>query len=228
MAAKTSIKQKEIRIQKPAQSLTAFQRQIASDIDEHSNLMKRLIIASVAILACIAALVFWNMWRSHKIEQHETALSALIVEVEGSFSIPVPPAEKEQKMREALPRMEELARTAPGRSKAVANGILSAWKLELEGKGGPLPAPKDPWSRLRLAQRHINIGEAKEASELIAALRKNAKPNCAWSQIYWSTLMQIRQLEGDREQALKDYAEYRGIFKDNANIDAMDKILKTI
>ena len=228
MAAKTSIKQKEIQIQKPAQSLTAFQRAVASGIDERSNLMKRFIIISIAVLVGIAVVVFWNMWRSHRVEQHETALSALISEVEGSFSIPASPAEREQRMRSTLPRLEELARVAPGASKNITNGILSVWKLELDGVGGTLPAPTDPWSRLRLAQRYIVLGQASEASDLISVLHKNAKSNRAWAQIYWSTLMQIRQLEGNREQALKDYTEYREIFKDKADLDAMDKILKTI
>jgi len=228
MATKASIKQKEIQIQKPAQSLTAFQHKVASGMDEHSNLLKRFIIISVAILVLIAALVSWSMWRRHKIEQHETALSALIAEVEGSFSNPIPPTEKEQKMRNALPRMEELARTAPSTSKNITNGILSAWKLELDGVSGALPTPTDPWSRLRLAQRHVVLGQASEASDLISTLHKNADLNQAWSQMYWSTLMQIRQLEGNREQAMKDYAKYREKFKDRADLEAMDKILKTI
>ena len=228
MTAKKNIKQKEIQIQKPAQSLTAFQHKVASGVDERSNLMKRVIIISVAILVVIAVVVSWNMWRGHKIEQHETALSALIAEVEGNLSNPVPPAEKERRMRDALPRLEELARTAPSVSKNITNGILSAWKLEIDGAGGALPAPTDPWSRLRLAQRHIVLGQSNEASDLISPLHKNAKPNRAWSQMYWLSLMQIRQLDGNREQALKDYAEYREIFKDRADLDAMDKILKTI
>ncbi|MDR2697609.1 MAG: hypothetical protein LBB40_03945 [Holophagales bacterium] len=228
MAVKTSIKQKEIRIQKPTQSLTAFQRKVALGIDERSNLMKRFIIASAAVLVGIAALVFWNMWRRHKIEQHETALSALITEVEGSLSNPVSSAEREQRMRNALPRLEEIASVAPSASKNVANGIVSTWKLELDGTGGPLPVPTDHWSRLRLAQRSIVLGQAKEASDLISALHKSAKPDQAWSQLYWSMLMQIRQLEGNREQALKDYSEYRKIFKGQADLSAMDKMLDAI
>ncbi|MDR0498717.1 MAG: hypothetical protein LBH03_03140 [Holophagales bacterium] len=228
MALKTNIKQKEIRIQKPAQSLSTFQSKITLGMNEHSNLMKRFIIVGVAILLGIAVVVFWNIWRHHKIEQHETAMSALILEVEGTLTNSVPPAEKEQRMRNALSRLEELARTAPGACKSVANGMVSTWKLELDGKGTSLPTPADPWSRLRLAQKNIVLGQSKEAGDAISVLHKIAKPNQAWSQLYWSMLLQIRQLDGDREQALKDYAEYRKIFREQSDLITMDKILDAI
>lgn len=229
MASKKDIKQKEIRIQKPAQSLTAFQHKVASGMDDRSELMKRFLIAGAAILVVIAILVFWNFWRQHKIEQHETALAALIAEVTGNRSDVPAPDEKEQRMRNALPRLEALVSAAPGPCRAVAKGILSTWKLELgDADPPPLPAPTDPWSRLRLAQRHISLGQAKEAHGVIDMLHKDAKPDRAWSNLYWNTLMQIRQLEGDRQQALKDYAEYRQIFKAQADLTAMDKILSVI
>ncbi|MDR1840408.1 MAG: hypothetical protein LBQ86_00575 [Holophagales bacterium] len=228
MASKADIKQKEIRIQKPAQSLTAFQHKVASGMDERSELVKRFVIAGVAILVVIAGLVFWNLWRQHKIEQHETALAALIAEVQGNRSDTATPDEKEQRMRNALPRLEELARTAPGPCKAIANGIVSTWKVELGDDATPLPAPTDPWSRLRLANRHIALGQAAEAYDVISILHKDAKPDRAWSNLYWIALLQIRQLEGNRPQALKDYAEYRQIFKAQADLAAMDKMLSVI
>jgi len=228
MASKTSVKQKEISIQKPAQSLTAFQHKVALGIDERSSLMKQFIIVSTVILIGIAAVVCWNLWRHQKIEQHETAMAALITEVQGTLSNPVSPEEREKRMRNALQRLEELARTAPNSRKSVANGIVSAWKLELDGKGDPLPIPADHWSRLRLAQRSIVLGQTKEAKDMISVLHKSAKPDQAWSQLYWSMLMQIRQLEGNREQALKDYSEYRKIFKSQADLNAMEKILNAV
>jgi len=228
MAIKTNIKQKEIRIQKQAQSLTAFQHKVASGMDDRSALMKRFIIVASAIVVAIAITVFWNFWRKHKIEQHETALAALIAEAQGHRSDTVPSDEKEQRMLNALPRLEELARTAPGRSKAVTNGILSTWKLELGQGDNSLPKPTDPWSRLRLAQRNIVLGQAEKAKELLSILHKDAKPDRAWSQLYWSSLMLVRQLEGDRQQALKDYAEYRQVFKDQADLTAMDKLLSVV
>lgn len=228
MADKASIKKREIQIQKPAQSLTAFQYKVASGIDDRANLMKRIIIAAAALVLLVAGFAVWRIWRGHSIAQHEIALSALVAEVEGTSLAPTPQAEKEQRLRNALPKLEELARKAPGACRDVANGLAAAWRLELEGKGSQLPSPNDPWSRLRLAQRSIALGQAKEAGDLIAPLHKDAKPSRAWSQIYWSALLQVRLLEGDRQQALKDYSDYRKVFKTQADLAAMDKIINSI
>ncbi|MCL1894086.1 MAG: hypothetical protein FWG02_07625 [Holophagaceae bacterium] len=229
MAVKKNIKQKEIQIQKPAQSLTAFQRKVSSgSIDDNPYLLKRLLITGAVVIATLALMVFWNMWRNHKIEQHETALSALITEVEGRLSNPLPFEEKAQRMRNALPRLEEIAQKAPSNRKDVAEGLLFAWKLQLEDPSGSLPTPTDPWSRLRLAQRSIALGNAVEAQEILSVLHKDAKPNNAWSQIYWSALLRVRQLEGNREQALKDFAEYRKIFKGKADLREMEQVLNAI
>jgi hypothetical protein len=234
MVDKTKIKQKEIRIQKPAQSLTAFQARVASGADERSSLLRAFVIACIALLVVIGGLFVGRIWRNHGIEKHEAALAALILEVDGNSAStaaanPAAAEGREQRLSDALPKMEALAAKAPGSRKDVANGILSAWKLELDGTGGgTLPQPSDTWSRLRLAQRSIALGQASDAYGLISALHKSARPNRAWAQLYWSSLMQIRQLEGNREQALKDYAEYRTLFKDKAELSAMDKVLNAI
>ena len=228
MSIKASIKQKEIKIQKPAQSLTAFQRKVASGVDERSVLIRGFVTAGISLLAIAAVLITVRVWSSHNIGKHETALSALIMEVDGTPYSPVPPDERGERLQSAIPILEELAKKAPRTSKDVALGILSAWRLELNGEGAALPAPADPWSRLRLAQRSIALGQAAEASDLISSLHKDAKANRAWAHNYWYALMQIRQLEGNREQALKDYAEYRKIFKQQADLNSMDNILRTI
>jgi hypothetical protein len=228
MVDKTKIKQKEIRIQKPAHSLTAFQARVASGADERSGLLKGFVIACIALLIVIGGLFVGRLWRNSGIEKHETAMAALILEVNGDTARPAAAEGREQRLRDALPKMEALAAKAPGSRKDVAMGILSTWKLELDGTGGALPEPTDTWSRLRLAQRSIALGQAADAYGLISALHKSARPNRAWAQLYWSSLMQIRQLEGNREQALKEYAEYRTLFKDKADLGAMDKVLNAI
>ena len=228
MANKIRIKQKEIQIQKPAQSLSAFQRKVASGADDRTILLKGFIIAASAILVGIVIIVTWRMVRGSNIRHHEAALAALITEVEGDIANPTTPEEKEQKMREALPRLEEIAKNAPASRKAVANGYVSTWKLQLSGIGDPLPEPTDPWSRLRLAQRSIVIGQAQEAADILLSLHRDAKPDRAWAQPYWSTLMQLRQLQGNREQAIVDYSEYRRLFKNQADLEAMDKMLNAI
>jgi predicted Zn-dependent protease len=244
MAFRTDIKKKEIRIQKPAQSLTAFQTKVALGFDDRAVLMKRLLAAAAAIALALAAFAAWRLWRSRQMERHETALAALLAEVRDDRSKPGDPAEQAQKMRMALPRMEELAKTAPAPCAPVAEGLLAAWRLALgaeapaapggaEGPKDPKDAkdpkdpkgPKDPWSRIRLAQRSIALGRAQEAHGLLSGLHKNAGPSQAWSGHYWSLLMQVRQLEGDRAQALKDYAEYRRLFRGHADAGALDKAL---
>jgi hypothetical protein len=243
MAFKTDIKKKEIRIQKQAQSLTAFQSKVARGYDDRAALLKRLLAAAAALALALAAFVSWRMWRSHKIERHETALAALLSEVQGDAPRPGAPeapgdldapgaADRAQRMRAALPRLEDLARTAPGPCAPVANGMAAAWRLALGPEAGeagpPGDPPGDPWSRIRLAQRSIALGRAQEAHDLIAPLRKGAAPGRAWSGQYWGLLMQARQLEGDREQALRDYAAYRRLFKGHADADALDKALAGI
>lgn len=229
MSDRPDIKKKEIRIQKPAQSLTAFQRKVAAGtIDKAPGLLKNLLFACLGVLVVVIVAVSWNFWQRHKITQHETALSALLMGAEGNRAAPGPPSDKEARMRDALPRLEALAKAAPGASKAVTNGILSAWKLELGVEGVALPGPTDPWSRLRLASRHIALGQAKEALEMASPLHGRARPDQAWSQTYWTTLMQIRQLENDRAQALKDYAEYRRLFKSQESTGELDKLLQMI
>jgi len=228
MANKASIKKREIQVQKPAQSLSAFQRKVASEMDDRAALMKRVIIAAAVLVLLVAGFAAWQVWVSHSVRQHEIAVSALVTEVDGSPLAPAPPLEREQRLRNALPKMEELARKSPSACRDVTNGLVSTWKLELEGRGGELPVPNDPWSRLRLAQRSIALGQAKEASDMLLPLHGDAKPGRAWSQLYWSALMQVRLLEGDRQQALKDYSEYRKVFKAQADLTTMDKILNSI
>jgi hypothetical protein len=228
MADKASIKKREIQVQKPAQSLSAFQRKVASEIDDRAILVKRIVIAAAVLVLLIAGFTAWRIWVNYSIRQHEIAMSALVSEVEGSPLAPTPLGEREQRLRNALPKLEELTRKAPSACRDVANGFAAAWRLELEGKGDEMPVPKDPWSRLRLAQRSIALGQAKEASDLISPLHGDAKPGRAWSQLYWSALMQVRQLEGNREQALQDYSEYRKIFKAQADLATMDKMLNSI
>jgi hypothetical protein len=229
MTTKTNAKQKEIRSQKPAQSLTAFQRKVSHGMDERTDLLKRFIIFGVAILVAIVLIVSWNFWRSHKIDSHEAGLAAILSEVEGGRGASALTAElREQRMRDALPRLEALAASAPAPCKAITDGTLASWKLELDGKAGAFPTPNDPWSRLRWAERSIVLGQAKEAHDYISIVHREANPDKAWSQIYWTSLLQIRQLEGNRQQALKDYAEYRSVFKSQADLATLDKILAAI
>jgi hypothetical protein len=231
MAFKTDIKKKEIRIQKQAQSLTAFQTKVAHGLDDRAALVKRLMAAAGAVLLTLVAIVAWSIARDRRVRQHETALAAVLAEVQGHRSSPLGTDEQLPRMRTALPRLEELARTAPGPCAPVARGLLTTWRLELgeeAGAPGGTAAPKDPWSRIRLAQRSVALGRAQEALSLVSPLHKKAGPSEAWSGQYWTLLMQIRQLEADREQALRDYSEYRRLFRGHQDAKALDKLLEGV
>jgi hypothetical protein len=142
--------------------------------------------------------------------------------------VPAQPADIEKRMRENLPKLEVLAKSAPASQKATTEGLAATWRLELDGKGGIAPKAEDPWSRLRLAQRQIALGQGPEAVATLTPLRASAVPSEPWGGLYWKTLLDARTLQGEREQALKDYAEYKLRFRDQADIRGMERILTGI
>lgn len=222
------IKSKEIRVQKPAQSLQAFQAKLETGTDSRLSFLKPvLIVVAVALLASLGFFGY-RSWRSGAVEKHETALAELILAVQGNPQTPSQPADIEKRMRENLPKLEALAKSAPDSQKALTEGILATWRLELDGKGGVAATGNDPWSHLRAAQRLIALGQGPEAMAALTPLRASANPGEAWADVYWKTLMEARSLQGDREQALKDYAEYKQRFRENADTRAMESILTGI
>ena len=118
-----------------------------------------------------------------------------------------------------------MAKSAPASQKANLEGLLATWRLELDGKGGIAAKADDPWSRLRSAQRQIALGQGQDAIEMLTPLRTSADPSEAWASVYWKTLLEARSLQGDRGQALKDYAEYKQRFREKADIRGMESIL---
>jgi len=59
-------------------------------------------------------------------------------------------------------------------------------------------------------------------------MRKKAEPNEAWASLYWSTLLELRRLQGDREAAWKDLAEYKARFRDEASTTSMERLISGI
>jgi len=223
-----NIKSKEIQVQKPAQSLQAFQAKIASGEDIQAGLLKPVLIAAGSVLA-IALLVFGiTTWRSNAVEKHESALAAMLLEVQGDGQTPVTPADTEKRMRERLPRLEALAAKAPSSCKHTTQGVLNAWRLELDGKASGVTTGSDPWSKLRLAQRQIVLGKGQEALAILTPLRSSAVPSEAWAGLYWSTLLDARRLQGDRDSAWKDLAEYKSRFRDEADTTSMERLIAGI
>jgi len=223
-----NIKSKEIQVQKPAQSLQAFQAKIASGEDLQTGLLKPVLIAAGSVLG-VALLIFgFATWRSNAIEKHESALAALLLEVQGDGQAPVPPAETEKRMRDRISRLETLAAKAPSSCKPTAQGILNAWRVELDGKAPALATSSDAWAKLRVAQKQIALGQAQEALATLTPMRKSADPSEAWGTLYWSTLLDARRLQGDREAAWKDLAEYKSRFREQADGASMERLISGI
>jgi len=157
----------------------------------------------------------------------KAAVAELIFEVQGDGLTPVAPGEVEKRMRERLPRLESLAKSAPGAASEITKGLLASWNLQLDGKASRPPQGSKPWDRLRMAQRQLALGQGEEVAATLKALRSSAKPAAPWAHLYWATQMDLHRLRGDRTEALKDYAEYKSLFKDQADA-SFEKILSSI
>jgi len=224
----TKIKSKEIQVQKPAQSLKAFQAKLEQGDDLQVGMMKPLLIAG-GLIALIALGGFgFASYRSSQVEKHEAAVAALQQDVRGEDAAAPASAELEKRMRERLPQLEALAQKAPGSCKATTQGLLNAWKLELDGKGQPAAVASDSWTQLRLAQRQVALGQAAEALATLAPLRKAATPSEPWGGLFWSTLIEARRLEGNRQEAWKDLAEYKNRYREQADTSAMERTISGI
>jgi len=223
----THHKDKVIQVQKPAQSLQAFQQKVASGEDLRVGYLKPiLMVAGIAVVA-VSAYFGFRAVRSNSQEKYQTSLADLQLEVAGTDAAPATPQEMEQRMRERLPRLEALARSAPGDEKAVAEGLLATWRLQLGDKSAaPVPAA-GVWGQLRLAQKQVAMGRAQDATATLAGLRKGADPDQAWSGLFWNTLLDADRLQGDRNQAWKDLAEYKARFKEQAD-PALDRLLSGV
>jgi predicted negative regulator of RcsB-dependent stress response len=220
-------KNKVIQVQKPAQSLQAFQKKVASGADERAGLLKPMLIGAGAVLAVGIAVFGFRAWKASVVEKYESELASLQLEVAGSSIEPAAPADIEKRMREKLPQLEALVKRAPGSEQASAEGLLASWKLQLDGKGGVASSQNDPWDRLRLAQKQVAMGQGAEALATLEPLRGNADPGKAWASVFWTTLLDADRLKGDRAQALKDVSDYKGRFKTKAD-PAVERMLQGV
>lgn len=222
-------KAKEIQVQKPAQSLAHFQQKIAQGQDLQTGMLKPLLIGAGAIVLLVCGFFGYSSWQDNQLEAYESNLATITQGLEGTGPAPVAPAQIESTLRERLPKLEALVKTAPGSRKASAEGLLASWKLALDGKASASAAPaKDPWARIAQAERAIALGQGKEALALLSTLRKSASPNEDWANLYWNTLVEADRLSGNRDQAWKDYTDYKDLFKDRAVTVLMDRTLQGI
>lgn len=225
MSAQT--KNKEIQVQKPAQSLQAFQQKLQVGQDDAGTLLKPLLIGTGAIAAIVMAFFGVRAYQQGRVEKHEAALGKLVQYVQGSDFKPLGVGEQEKRMKEKLPELEKLAQNAPSSSHQVTAGILNSWKLKAEGKSIQLKADDGPWDRLRQAQRQLALNKTDEAASTLSPLHKKAEVSEAWAPLYWSTLMDLHRLKGDRDKAWQDYAEYKRRFKTQAD-ESMNQVMAGI
>ncbi len=221
-------KEREIQVQKPAQSLAHFQTKLGQGEEEDGGLLKPILIGITSLLVLGLIYGAWTAWRTSATEKHEAALSALQMEVEGDGVTPPPAAEVEKRMRERLGRLEALATSAPSTRKAVTLGLLATWRLSLDGQGRAPAKAQDAWGQLRLAQRALALGQLQEARAQLEPLRAKATPGAAWAEAFWSSQLEADRLAGDRPQALKDLAEYKARFKGRGDASALENLLQSI
>jgi hypothetical protein len=220
------IKDRVIQVQKPAQSLQAFQKKVATGEDVRVGYLKPLVMGAGVLIVAFASFYGFRAVRAASLEKHLTALADLQMEVIGDSTTtePVSPKDLEQRMRERLPRLEALARSAPQDDKAVSEGLLATWRLQLGEKAGAPVAPADAWGKLRLAQKQVALGQGQEAGATLAGMRGAAGPDQAWAPIFWSTLLDADRLQGSRDQGWKDLADYKSRFKQLAD-PSLEKVL---
>ena len=221
-------KQREIQVQKPAQSLAHFQSKLGQPHVEEVGLLKPILIGAAVVVVLGLAFGGWQAYRSQAIDKHEAAMALLQEAVEGDGITPVPPAVAEQRMRERLPQLEALVKSAPASRRATAEGLLETWRLDLDGKAPEAPAATDPWSRIRLAERAIALGQAATARQQLEPLRGKAKPGQPWAEAYWAAVLDADRVAADRAQAWKDLAEYKARFKGRTDTGALDSLLQSI
>ncbi len=226
----TNVRNKEIKVQRDAQSLDHFKNKVAGAEDVYVGILKPVLIGAGILLLALLAWAGWANHRSKAVERHAVALAEVVRYVEGDGTTPTPAAEAEKRMREKLPILETLARTAPASERKVTEGLLASWRLMLNSGATAAPAaePKDPWDRLRLAQRSLALGQGDGAVRLLAPLRKGATPQEPWGRLYWTVQLECDRLTGNREQALKDLAEYKERFKNQPDVNSLDPVVKGI
>lgn len=221
-------KHREIQVQKPAQSLAHFQTKLAQPHVEEVGLLKPILIGAGVVVALGLALGGWQAYQSQAVEKHEAALALLQEAVDGDGLTPVPAAVAEQRMRERLPQLEALVKSAPSSRRPAAEGLLQTWRLDLDGRAPEAPTPTDPWSRIRLAERAIALGQAPAARQQLEPLRAKAKPGLPWAEAYWAAVLDADRVAADRTQAWKDLSEYKARFKGRTDTGALDTLLQSI
>lgn len=209
-------KERLIQVQKPAQSLDHFTQSYARSA-ESGTLLKPILIGAGALVALLVGYGVWELVKDRQVARFESSLAQILLEVEGNDPMKPPtPAELQARMKERLPRLETLAKDAPSARRAVAQGLLTQWKVALEGQGAA-PESKDPWARLALADRALALGNGPEAQKQLQGLAPKAVPDTPWADTFWSLQVQADALAGDAAQGRAHLDQYRNLFKGKTN-----------
>jgi hypothetical protein len=223
------IRNKEIQVQKPAQSLAHFQAKLASAEDVETGMVRQLLVGSGVVLVLVAGWFGYRSWQAGRVERFESARAEVLMAIEGDPQVPYSPQDFEKRLREHLPALEKLAREAPGARRSEALAEVQSFHLMLDGKAaGPAPAPATPVAKVQAAGRLVALGQGKEALDLLLPLRGKATASQPWSDLYWSTLLDARRLTGDRAAALKDLSDYRKEFQGEGNYRRLEQMVQGI
>jgi hypothetical protein len=223
------IKNKEIQVQKPAQSLAHFQSKVASADDVETGLVKPLLIGGGTVVALVIGYFGYANWQAGRLERYETSRTEVLRAIVGDPKAPAGLSDLEKRVRDNLPALEQLAKSAPGARRAEAQAEVDAFRLMLDGKTAtPLPAPSTPETRIQLAARLVALGKGAEAVDLLKPLRGKATAAQTWSDLYWATLIDARRLTGDRAAALQDLSDYKAEFKGEGSTRLLERMVQGI
>ncbi|HJW34265.1 MAG TPA: hypothetical protein VJ505_13040 [Holophagaceae bacterium] len=219
-------KERLIQVQKPAQSLERFQQDYARTQDGDGSMLRSILMGVGALAVLGLGYLIFDQWRQSSIERFEGSLARLVEDVEGGVQ-PATGEALQKKMREAVPKLESLAREAPSARKDMAQGLVATWKLSLDGKGAA-PGGSDAWGRLALVHRHLTLGQAAEAAKVLDALRGKADPGQPWAPEFWRAQLEADRLAGAGDQARAHLADYKDRFKGRSLDASLDKIVEGI
>ncbi|MBI3131944.1 MAG: hypothetical protein HYZ13_11515 [Acidobacteria bacterium] len=219
-------KERLIQVQKPAQSLERFQQDYARTQVGDGSLLRPILMGVGAVAVLGLGYLIFDQWRQSSVERFESSLAALVEEVEGGVQ-PATGEALQKKMRDALPKLETLSREAPSARRDMAQGLVAAWKLSLDGKGAA-PGGSDAWGRLALVHRHLVLGQPAEAAKVLDALRSKADPGQAWAPEFWRVQLEADRLAGAADQARAHLADYKDRFKGRTLDASLDKIVEGI
>ena len=222
-------KNREIQVQKPAQSLAHFQTKLGKGEEEDGGLLKPILIGVAALV-----LVGVALWRLGRLPDPGRG------EARGGPFGPADGSRRRWRDTRAAGRNGKAhARAAgspggpggrgaflpQGRHRGAAGQLAPGPGRQGagpgQGRGSPgarsgWPSGPWPWARPQAARAQLD------------PLRAKATPGEPWAEAFWASQLDADRLAGDRAQALKDLAEYKARFKGRADTSAFEGLIQSI